>query len=565
MTGCIAFGGVLSLRLLGTFQLLELRTFDWMLRLRPADSVDERILIVGITEADLNWLGVSVPTDQIMADLITQLKTHHPRIIGLDFYRNLPIEPGAEALTQVFENTPNLVGIEKVISNGETPELPGNTILATAAQVAASDILVDTDGRVRRGLLFPSAVGPRIVEGLGFRLALDYLAAEGIRPDPTSEILHIGEAHFYPINSHDGGYIRTDDGGYQILLNLRAAGTFDQITLKEVLSGEFSPRLVEDRIVLIGSTAISSADTFYTAYSSAFGQTVQTTFGVEIHAQIASQIISTVFGERTSISMLPEWAEGLAILLFAYIGVGLQLQETGELRQISRLVGILLGTTGMSYLALLLWGWWLPIVPTLASALTATIITGFYRTKQLKTLSREDRLTRLANRRTFDETLQRDWFKALRSQTSLSLIICDVDFFKLYNDTYGHPKGDECLTLVAKIMKSAVKWPDSLVARYGGEEFVVLLPSAESNDALKIAETIREKVKAQKIIHEGSKVSTFVTLSLGVTSFVPKMNLPTSALVEIADLGLYTAKQSGRDRAMLHLPDTFTKPAPGKS
>ncbi|MEO1400269.1 MAG: CHASE2 domain-containing protein [Cyanobacteria bacterium J06635_1] len=565
ITGCIAFGGVLSLRLLGTFQLLELRGFDWMLRLRPTEATDERILIIGITESDLNWLGASVLTDQVMADLITQLKGHNPRIIGLDFYRNLPIEPGSEALAEVFKHTPNLIGIEKVISDGETSKLPGNTILAETGQVAASDVLVDADGRVRRGLLFPSAVGPRAIEGFGFRLALDYLFAEGIQPEPDPDVLRLGAGSFHPVDSNDGGYVRTDDGGYQILLNMRTVGTFDQLTLQEVLSGEFSPKLVEDRIVLIGSAAISSSDIFYTAYSSAFGPQVRTTFGVEIHAHITSQIISTVLDGRPSIHMLPEWAEALAILLFAYIGVGLQLQETGESRQISRLIGVLLVTVGSGYLTLLLWGWWLPIVPSIISTLTATMITGFYRTKQLKTLSAEDRLTRLANRRTFDETLQREWFRALRSQTPLSLIICDVDFFKAYNDTYGHPKGDECLTQVAKAMKSAVKWPDSLVARYGGEEFVVLLPSAESNDALKIAEAIRERIKGQKIIHEGSKVSEVVTLSLGVTSFVPSMNMPTSALVEIADLGLYTAKQAGRDRAVLHLPDTFAKPALGEN
>ncbi|MEM9907056.1 MAG: diguanylate cyclase, partial [Cyanobacteria bacterium P01_D01_bin.44] len=490
---------------------------------------------------------------------ITQVKTHNPRIIGLDFYRNLPIEPGSEALADVFKRTPNLVGIEKVISDGEKSRLPGNSVLAETGQVAASDVMVDADGRVRRGLLFPSAVGPRAIEGFGFRIALDYLLAEGIQPEPDPNVLRLGAGSFYPVDSNDGGYIRADDGGYQILLNMRTVGTFDQLTLREVLSGEFSPKLIEDRIVLIGSAAISSSDIFYTAYSSAFGPQVRTTFGVEIHAHIASQIISTALDGRPSIQMLPEWAEIIAILLFAYVGVGIQLQETGESRQLSRLIGVLVVTMGGGYLALLLWGWWVPIVPSLISTLSATILTGFYRTKQLKTLSAEDRLTRLANRRTFDETLQREWFRALRSQTSLSLIICDVDFFKAYNDTYGHPRGDECLTLVAKAMKSAVKRSGSLVARYGGEEFVVLLPSAESNDALKIAEAIREKVKGQKIIHEGSKVSEFVTLSLGVTSFVPSMHLPTSALVEIADLGLYTAKQSGRDRAVLHLPDTFAK------
>lgn len=173
--------------------------------------------------------------------------------------------------------------------------------------------------------------------------------------------------------------------------------------------------------------------------------------------------------------------------------------------------------------------------------------------QELQRLVDLDGLTQIANRRAFDEALQQEWKRLAREQLPLSLILCDIDFFKSYNDTYGHQAGDECLQQVADILKKAVKRPADLVARYGGEEFVVILPNTSVRGAIQVAEAIRSKVKSRAMVHDGSVVSKFVTLSCGVAGVIPPPNTTPDRLIAEADQALYKAKVEGRDRVVAHL------------
>ncbi len=139
-----------------------------------------------------------------------------------------------------------------------------------------------------------------------------------------------------------------------------------------------------------------------------------------------------------------------------------------------------------------------------------------------------------------------------REQECLSLILCDVDYFKLYNDHYGHQEGDDCLQQVAQALRRAVRRPADLVARYGGEEFAVILPNTEGETAVIVAEIIREEIKKLKIIHSYSKVSEYITLSLGVSCLIPTQYNSPEPLVSFADQALYEAKKQGRDRVIYH-------------
>ncbi len=168
--------------------------------------------------------------------------------------------------------------------------------------------------------------------------------------------------------------------------------------------------------------------------------------------------------------------------------------------------------------------------------------------RELQRLAACDYLTQVANRRRFDEYLQHEWRRQAREQAPISLLLCDVDFFKVYNDTYGHQKGDECLQQVAAAISQAVKRPADLVARYGGEEFAAILPETDLQGALCVAEAIRASVKALKIPHAGSAASEFVSLSIGVATQVPAPNSSASSLIAAADEALYRAKAGGRDR-----------------
>lgn len=168
----------------------------------------------------------------------------------------------------------------------------------------------------------------------------------------------------------------------------------------------------------------------------------------------------------------------------------------------------------------------------------------------LRKLSSLDGLTGLANRRTFDNTLNDEWHRALRTKNHFSLIMVDIDFFKKFNDQYGHQAGDKCLKDVARKMKDAVKRPGDLVARYGGEEFVVVLPMTDKKNAFTIAEHMRKDVESLKIPHELSKPGKFITISLGVATVTPKFEYSQSELLEEADKALYMAKREGRNKVV---------------
>ncbi|MEP0872061.1 PleD family two-component system response regulator [Trichocoleus desertorum AS-A10] len=166
----------------------------------------------------------------------------------------------------------------------------------------------------------------------------------------------------------------------------------------------------------------------------------------------------------------------------------------------------------------------------------------------LQHLATTDSLTGLANRRRFDECFAQEWRRMAREQQPLSLLLGDVDFFKLYNDTYGHRAGDKCLQEVAKALQSMMKRSGDLAARYGGEEFAVILPNTDESGALVVAEAIRTSIRALKIAHSCSKIGEHVTLSLGVATIVPRAQTSPELFFTAADAALYRAKEEGRDR-----------------
>ncbi|MEG4571678.1 diguanylate cyclase [Microcoleus sp. N3A4] len=168
--------------------------------------------------------------------------------------------------------------------------------------------------------------------------------------------------------------------------------------------------------------------------------------------------------------------------------------------------------------------------------------------RALQYLATYDSLTEVRNRHSFNEYLDTEWRRLAREQAPLSLVMCDIDYFKLYNDTYGHQAGDECLREVAAVLQNSVKRSADLVARYGGEEFAVVLPNTDIEGAACVAEMIGQKVRDLQIVHAKSAVSEYVTLSLGVACCIPAPMSQPGTLIAIADEALYRAKKAGRDR-----------------
>jgi diguanylate cyclase (GGDEF)-like protein len=170
--------------------------------------------------------------------------------------------------------------------------------------------------------------------------------------------------------------------------------------------------------------------------------------------------------------------------------------------------------------------------------------------RELERLSLTDQLTGLANRRHFDHMLSTQFSLANRNRSALSVIMCDIDFFKLYNDYYGHQQGDQCLASVAMALKEQMRRPTDLACRYGGEEFCVIMPSTPQDGVRAVAEKIRTAVLALAIPHERSKVDSIVTLSMGVATFVGQFATPED-LLRAADEALYRSKESGRNRVTI--------------
>jgi len=177
--------------------------------------------------------------------------------------------------------------------------------------------------------------------------------------------------------------------------------------------------------------------------------------------------------------------------------------------------------------------------------------------EELRRLSISDALTGLSNRRHFDSMLKQEWMRAMRSERPISVILFDVDVFKQYNDNYGHQAGDECLSRVAEVVGGFARRSGDVAARYGGEELVLLLPDIDLDQAAGIAEECRSAVESLKITHDHSAVANVVTISAGVSTMVPEMDISSKILIAAADRSLYQAKREGRNRVVpVSLADT---------
>ncbi|WP_455205027.1 diguanylate cyclase, partial [Kaarinaea lacus] len=170
---------------------------------------------------------------------------------------------------------------------------------------------------------------------------------------------------------------------------------------------------------------------------------------------------------------------------------------------------------------------------------------------ELQKLTCQDGLTGIANRRRFDDFIRKEFSRSSRERTPLSLLLIDIDYFKAYNDNYGHLKGDDCICKVAKALQRAVQRPADLVARYGGEEFSVVLPNTDMDGAITIAYCLKQIIKKLAIRHDFSDAANVITISIGIASKVAEDDSSPQDLIKLADEALYRAKKSGRDRCMI--------------
>ena len=358
----------------GLFRSPEWSFSDHLFTLHPPEdnqAILDRFLIVTIDESDLKFIRRWPITDEVMLRVFRNILAQNPRLVGMDIYRDLPVEPGHEELQDFLAEVPNVVGIEKVVP----PTVSPPSVLSEKGQVAASDLIVDRDGKIRRGLVILGKGNDEILEGLGAYMALRYLEAEGIELevlDADRQRYQLGQAEFTPLTGAETLYTAEDTGGYQILLNyIGTEKDFPSISFQDVLTNRFPPGLMDDRIVLIGSIAPSLNDNHRTPYNTNLLTDTNLMPGVLIHANMAAQIIAAALNDRPLLKLSNRRVDLLLIVILTIYGTiaGMFYVKYRGVTWILLIIGLslLFGGTFFLFLA----GWIIPLFTPLLALLLA--------------------------------------------------------------------------------------------------------------------------------------------------------------------------------------------------
>lgn len=377
---------LIAVRQVGILESAELSAYDLMLRLRPDESPDPRLLIVGITESDIQRLRQWPISDGKIAEILQKLEAMQPRVIGLDILRDVPLGEGRSKLTALLQKSDRIVGV-CLVTDGSTdnpgsPPPPG----ISKDSFGFADFSVDPGGILRRALLFmkppaidvnPSEKHPcndssEVLFSFNLRLVLRYLQPEGINPKlDANQSLWLGSTQIKQLADNEGGYKNADVRGYQVLINYRSRRQpANQVRLTDVLEGKIDPNLVKDKVVLIGYTTESVKDLFYTPYS-AGKQKNQFMPGIVAHAQVVSQLLSAVLDKRSLFWFWPEWAELLWISGWSIVGGTLALRIAHPARLGLAFLAMMGVCSGASF-GLFLLGGWVPV----AAPILSLIVTG---------------------------------------------------------------------------------------------------------------------------------------------------------------------------------------------
>jgi CHASE2 domain-containing sensor protein len=373
-------GLVMGVRWLNILQKWELQALDHLMQLRPSERQDKRILVITINEGDFQLKEQQQRkgslSDLALMQLLEKLDSYHPRAIGLDIYRDFPVDAKYSNLATRLRNSDRFYGICEVSEGEQKPGIAPPPEISLQRQ-GFSDFVVDSDYFIRRHLIAmePSSTSPCVTPyALSARLAFHYLQSQGINVNYNQQgELQVGKIAFKQLRSHMGGYQQIDDRGYQVLLNYRSSPSLtqvaEQVSLKDVLTGKVNSSLIKNRIILIGVGASSARDHFLTPLSEMPG--------VIIHAQMVSQILSAVLDGRPLLQVLPFWSEVVWVLSWSCVG--------GTIARCFQTIvpwglttgAALMGLYGFCYY-LLIQGYWIPLVPSvLALGMTGGSVVVF--------------------------------------------------------------------------------------------------------------------------------------------------------------------------------------------
>ena len=370
---------VMGLRSAGFLEFVELAAYDAYLRVKEHRSVrDPRVVLVQTVEEDIQKLKEWPLSDRRMAEALHKILAGNPRAVGVDLYRDIPVPPGTDELNLLLRRDKRIVVIEK-FGKDASKQVAGPPALQGTEQIGFSDVTPDDDGVVRRGLLFLDD-GKTSHVSLSLRLALLYLAPEGITPQPDPadpSNIRLGKVTLQPFEANDGSYVGADADGYQYLLDFRGgADRFRTYSLSDVLEGRADPGVMRERVVIFGVNAESVKDEFLTPFDR-FTRRGHATAGIAVHGYEVSQLIRAALEGDEPVRFLSDGWENLWILLWGLVAalVGrVALTTTPFTLSISVGLLALVGITLFAFIK----HWWLPVAPVaIAWVGSAGLVTAF--------------------------------------------------------------------------------------------------------------------------------------------------------------------------------------------
>ncbi|MEM9541396.1 MAG: CHASE2 domain-containing protein [Cyanobacteria bacterium P01_E01_bin.42] len=361
----VCTGLVMGVRSLGLLQSWEWNAYDRLMQLRPIEQGDSRLLLVEATEADIRQYGYPLP-DEILARAIAKLEGYQPRTIGMNFYRDKPVPPGTEQLAEHIKNSDLL--ISPCTLGSENMETIAPSLISPEERLGYNDLENDGRHEIIRRILLSRTSNPisefsscNIKYSFGLRVALNYLKEQKVAVSANQQIWQIGQAKFQRVGSYSGGYQRHDDSGHQILINYRNAFPLAQtISVDELLSNDFDPNWIRDRVVLMGVIAPSVQQDRLTPIGGMRGLYIQ--------AQIVSSILSTVLDERPQIWWLPWWGDTIWLGIWSALGGIIVWQGNYWFNKSRSLYLTLTFSLSLAILFASCWsfflvGGWLPLIP----------------------------------------------------------------------------------------------------------------------------------------------------------------------------------------------------------
>jgi len=537
ITGLLVILFIVGIRQAGWLESLELYAYDWHIRLRADIGPDPRLLIIGITEKDIQKYKKFPLPDEKYTQVLQQILQFEPAVVGLDVYRDFPQGKGNKKFLKLLQENEKIVVIQRLSEDGSTAEIPPPSGVPKN-RVGFNDFALDRDGVIRRNLIHVGHMG-QTHSSLSWVLARHYLQHKGIYPQAVNgNAYHIrlGKAVLKQLTRTSGNYQQADAEGYQILLNYRPTKKIaEQVSFSKVLEGQIKPEQVKNRIVLIGTVAESARDIFVTPFSRE--RTISFYMpGVEVHAAQVSELISVATGDAATTNanaanprLFEFWDESVEILwivMWGILGGGLAWFLRHPLRlliALSSALILLFLAYGSAFNAML----WVPFAsPLLALILvSASVLTTRY-----VYYAFYDELTGLPNRTLFIQRLRRlhhprYYFGQPQSHKAVALLLLDLERFKVINAVLGHDAGDDLLVAFTQRVENALEEAGHLMtqptplflARVGGTEFGVIFKTADNDyqTATQLANNVRSKMHHPFRLHN-EEIFTHANIGIAI-------------------------------------------------